>query len=218
MAESDSSAAVTPAPVAATDDELPLTTARIVQFARTESERVARSRAHLADFARRGEVIGAELPACYFALCRDLQVAVRRFNDSLSEESQGLRLQYRETPGVTLREVVPGADLLASVWRREVRFDLILRFLSRANRPDLPIIEGHGMYPKKDSDRVLMRIEGWVEQGRLTHWVSLNFRRRQTPLAEVPERIILSVVKEDPDLLHCDLNPPLPPAPDDYED
>ncbi len=195
-----------------------LTTTRIVQLAHTESERVARSRSMQVEFARRGELIGAEVPTAYFAMTQGLMEGVNRFNESLNVDFPGLRLHYRETPGVTLREVIPGHDLLASVWRKDYRFDLILRFMTRATGPDLPLIEGHGIYPRKDANRVLLRIEGWVEGGKMTYWVSLDFKRRPVPLGDLPGRIVLSVAKEDPEFLHCDLFPKAPPSQEEPED
>lgn len=197
-------------------EELPLSTAKLIETAQSENQRAARQRQARADFARRGERLNADVPPCFFRLAEGLRDAVRRFNAGITEDAPGLLLHYHETPAVSLKDGRPGQELLCSVRRGKTVFDLTLRYMSRSNGGDLPIIEGHGTYVGTyvgvETQRVLLRIEGWVEGGKTIFWASLDFQRYAMDLAELPDRIVMSIVRHMPELLHRDLNPP-PPRP-----
>lgn len=169
---------------------------RIEERARQENERAQRRRQAKLDFAQRGERLLVDVPACYFALCTGLRQAVARFNEALDGGEFTVPLRYEETPGVTLRDTTSD-DLRVTVSRRGARFELLLRFLHRSGKLPVPLIEGYGAYGMSLDDRIMVRIEGWVQGGQTTFWYRVDFRRMEIDLAELPERIVLSVVQID---------------------
>lgn len=173
--------------------------ARVTELGRKESERVAQQRQRQQDFAQRGELLLRDVPPRFFRMAAELREAVARFNAALTEDDPSLPLRYEETPAVILREI--GDDLRVSVWRKFGRFDLTLRMMTRAGKPPVPLIEGQGSYGALHPRRVMVRIEGWVENGQTTYWYTLDFKRLRVNLDEVPDRIVLSVIQADPSIL-----------------
>ncbi|MCS6913671.1 MAG: hypothetical protein NZ890_10565, partial [Myxococcota bacterium] len=181
---------------------------RLEERARQENEWAQRRRQAQIDFAQRSERLLVEVPACYFALCAGVRQAVGRFNVALDGGEFTAPLRYEETPGVILRDVTSD-DLRIALWRRGACFELLLRFLHRSGKLPVPLIEGYGTYGASQQDRTLVRIEGWVQGGQTTFWYRVNFRRMEMDLAELPERITLSVVQADPTFLWKGLRQPL---------
>jgi hypothetical protein len=184
--------------------------ARVSELGRQESERVAQLRQRQQDFAQRGELLLRDVPPRFFEMAAALRDAVARFNAALTEDDPGLPLRYEETPAVILRET-GGDDLRVSVWRKFGRFDLTLRMMTRAGKPPVPLIEGHGSYGALHPRRVMVRIEGWVENGKTTFWYTLDFKRLRVSLDEVPDRIVLSVIQADPSILSRSFKEAEPP-------
>jgi hypothetical protein len=194
-------------------EALPPAKARLLELARQESERAAKLRATREDFAHRREFLMRDVPPRFFALAAGLREAVERFNATLTEDDPKLPLHYEETPGVTLKDL--GADdLRVTVRRHGARFELGLRLMTRSGvgtsktSITVPLIEGYGTYGRDHERRVMMRIEGWVEGGKTIYWYSLDFKRMQMDLDELPDRIAMSIVQVDPVLLYRSLTPP----------
>src|SRR5262245_33610073 len=103
------SAMHSPATSAATDVS---SASRLAEMARAENERMAKVRRLQDDFARRGERLAVDMPACYFDMVQRLKAATLRFNQALEPDVQPVR--YHETPAVTLREAGPSGDLLVT--------------------------------------------------------------------------------------------------------
>lgn len=176
------------------------TRARLLDMARIDSDNAARlAQSHL-DFSRRGEVLFKAVPEKYLEIVSSLRAAVRSYNDALRQvpENPIPYCQWYESPNVTLREPVAGDGMRVRLSRMTGQFELVLRFVNRNKKPDVPIIEGYGEFGKDvNKRRVLLRIEGWVENGGLRYWYNLDFKRQHVPLHEVPDRIVMAVVSSD---------------------
>lgn len=171
------------------------------QAAQTETEQVRKLQRLHEDFARRGERLAVDVPAVFLKLVDGMRDAVQAFNGHAGEGVALLR--WFETPAVTLRDGPQTAEMFVTVQRLRASFQLTLRYLSRTGKPDLPIIEGYGDFPGQDKGerKVMLRIEGWVEGDQTTYWISLDFKRRQIDLSELPSRIVMSVLRHEPGYL-----------------
>jgi hypothetical protein len=194
---------VPPAPATDAAQPEPLR-ARLEDLARQENERAQRRRTAKDDFALRGERLVRDVPPRFFELCTGLREAVGVFNATLDGGEFTVPLRYEESPGVTLRDP-DSDDLRVTVWRRGGRFELLLRFMQRAGKPPVPIIEGYGAYGQNLDDRVMVRIEGWIEGGQTVYWYRVDFRKMAIDLKELPERIVMSVVQIEPAALYRSL-------------
>lgn len=176
------------------------TRARLLDMARLDSDNAARlAQSHL-DFSRRGEILFKAVPEKYLEIVGSLRAAVRTYNDALRQvpENPIPYCQWYESPNVTLREPVAGDGMRVRLSRMTGQFELVLRFVNRNKKPDVPIIEGYGEFGKDlNKRRVLLRIEGWVERGEIRYWYNLDFKRQHIPLHEVPDRIVMAVVSSD---------------------
>lgn len=201
-------------PAAASPDagtpETPVRT-RLLELARFEQEQAERVRTVRADFAQRAERLQVDVPALFFRMTRGLREAVVRYNQSLGEATQVVgALSYSDTPGVALGELHPGSEYLASVWRRNDRFDLRLRHLHSNRGHEVPLIEGIADLGRGTRERVLMRIEGWVKDGETTFWVSFDMQRFNVSVDDLPDRILMAVVRSEATYLVRDMAPPQP--------
>lgn len=188
--------------------ETPVRT-RLLELARFEQEQAERVRTVRADFAQRAVRLQVDVPALFFRMTRGLREAVVRYNQSLGEATQVVgAVSYSDTPGVALGELHPGSEYLASVWRRSDRFDLRLRHLHSNRGHEVPLIEGIAELGRGTRERVLMRIEGWVQDGETTFWVSFDMQRFNVSVDDLPDRILMAVVRSEATYLVRDLAPP----------
>ena len=173
---------------------------RLLEMARVDSDNAARLVQQQHDFANRAQLLLTAVPAKYFELVERLHDAVRAYNSALLQlpENPIPPVTWYETPNVVLRDAFTGDGLRVRIARVHSHFELVLRFVARSGKPDVPLIEGCGDFGKDlVKRRILMRIEGWVEQGQVTFWYNLDFKRQRTSLDEVPERIVLAVASSD---------------------
>lgn len=173
---------------------------RLLEMARVDSDNAARLVQQQHDFANRAQLLLTAVPAKYFELVERLHDAVRAYNSALLQlpENPIPPVTWYETPNVVLRDALTGDGLRVRIARVHSHFELVLRFVTRNGKPDVPLIEGCGDFGKDlVKRRILMRIEGWVEQGQVTFWYNLDFKRQRTSLDEVPERIVLAVASSD---------------------
>jgi hypothetical protein len=174
--------------------------ARLLDQAKVDSDNAARIVQTRNDFARRGELLMKAVPDKYLELVVALRAAVRLYNDALQQQPENPipTIHWFESPNVTLREPLLGDGMRIRMSRVQSNFELVLRFVNRNNKPDVPLIEGYGNFGREVIKRkVLMRIEGWVEHGEVIYWYNLDFKRQSTPLTEVPERIVMAVATGD---------------------
>lgn len=193
--------------------------ARLLELARFEQEQAVRVRTAREDFAQRAALLQKDVPALYFRMTRGLRDAVLRYNQNMGEARELLgSVSYSDTAGVALGEVHPGSEYLATVQRRSDRFDLCLRHMTSNRGYDVPIIEGIAEVGRGVRERVLMRIEGWVEKGQTIFWVSLDLHRVNIDVAELPDRILMAVVRGETSYLVRDLSPTPPRRRADADD
>jgi hypothetical protein len=169
---------------------------RLLEQARVESDSAARLVQSRHDFARRGELLIKAVPDKYLELAAAIRAAVRMYNDALEQQPENPIpvIHWFESPNVILREPLLGDGMRIRLSRLQNSFELVLRFVNRNSKPDVPLIEGYGSFGRDAAKtKVFMRIEGWVEKGEVIYWYNLDFKRQTTPLTEVPERIVLAV-------------------------
>lgn len=203
-------AAPVSAPASTTDSEdaAHAARARLLQIARVDSDNAARLAAQNADFSRRGELLIKAVPERYLQLIAELRTSVRAFNSALVSAPGNIipHITWTETPNVALRDPYSGDGMRVRIGRTHSHFELVLRFASRPGKVDVPLIEGFGSFGREVQKRkVLMRIEGWIEGGKLTYWYNLDFKRLPIDLAELPDRIVMAVASHDYSLLSRDL-------------
>lgn len=178
--------------------------AKLLDVAQLDSQNAARHVQSVADFARRGELLIQEVPKKFLELVDAMRASVRAFNDALvqPEGNPIPHVRWHETPNIALRDPFTGDGMMVRISRLHSHCELVLRYVSRNLKPDVPIIEGYGDFGVEGIRRkVLLRIEGWVENGAVTYWYNLDFKRRDIPLSEVPDRIVMAVAKSDYSLL-----------------
>lgn len=214
MADQNPEAAPAPVPAPEEASEIPeaepqSVRSRLLDIARLDSDNAARLVQSRSDFARRGEILFKAIPEKYLELVGALRNGVRSYNDALRQlpENPIPHCQWYESPNVALREPLLGDGLRVRLTRVHSHFELVLRFVNRNLKPDVPLIEGYGDFGRDMvKRRVLMRIEGWVENGEIVYWYNLDFKRQKVPLSEVPDRIVMAVVASDYTHLSRDYN------------
>lgn len=178
--------------------------ARLLRIADSENRQAQRQASISNDMGRRAELLGAAVPACYLNLIAGMRAAVREFNAQLIEvpERTPSPLVWYESPNVTLRDTANADGMRVRVSRGSSYFDMLLRMISRSGKADIPLIEGHGSIGR-DVHRTdtMMRIEGWVEGSQVRFWLSIDFKRLDIALEEVPDRIVMAVASHDYSLL-----------------
>lgn len=189
-----------PAPAAATSDAAISMRARLLTLAEGESQQAQRVAQMNSDFKLRDGLLGTAVPNKYLELVAGLRSSVRAFNASLIDlpEQPLTHLKWYESPNIALRDPVTGDGMRVRVSRLNSYFDLLLRLVSRTGKSDIPLIEGYGSIGRElIRTETLMRIEGWVENGQVKFWVSLDFKRMSIPIDELPDRIVMAVASHD---------------------
>jgi hypothetical protein len=172
---------------------------RLLGLAATESQRAESLAQQQRDFLRRDELLAKAMPACYLSLVDSLRAAVRAFNDSLAHvpDQPLAHISWYETPNIVLAD--PSGDgMRVRLARGQSSFELLLRLINRSGKADVPLIEGYGSIGRaQQRTDSMLRIEGWIENGKVIYWVSFDFKRRNIPLAELPERIVMAVASHN---------------------
>lgn len=186
--------------VAATTAPAASMRARLLTLAEGENQQAQRLAQQNSDFKLRTELLGTAVPNKYIELVDGLRSSVRAFNASLVEipEQPLTHIKWYESPNIALRDAVTGDGMRVRVSRLNSYFDLLLRMVSRTGKSDIPLIEGYGSIGRElIRTETLMRIEGWVENGQVKFWVSLDFKRIALPIGELPDRIVMAVASHD---------------------
>ena len=68
--------------------------------------------------------------------------------------------------------------------------------MSRSGKPDVYLIEASGTLGP-DRDRFLMRVEGYLQKGKLLQRITIDFKRLEVTLEELAERLVMAAVKSD---------------------
>lgn len=193
---------------------------RLLNIAHTETAS-ARHLAQLdADFAQRHVVLRDAVPAKFLELVDAVRNSVREFNRHLVDAPGHPlpRLQWYETPNISLRDPVTGDGMRIRVQRQNSYFDLLLRMVQRAGKEDIPIIEGYGSLGREViRTETLMRVEGFVDKGVARFRLTQDFKRVDIDLAEIPDRIVMAVASHDYTLLTRAYPLPINPRTPDEE-
>jgi hypothetical protein len=208
-------------PPLASPEGSPTIRARLLNIADTETA-AARHLAQLdTDFAQRHVILRDAVQLKYLELVEMLRGAVRDFNAHLVDAPGHVlpRLQWYETPNISLRDAVTGDGMRVRVQRINSYFDLVLKMVHRAGKEDVPLIEGYGSIGREQiRTETLMRIEGFVEKGVAKYRYSQDFKRLDVPISEVPDRIVMAVASHDYALLSRTFYAPLiPKKPEEQE-
>jgi len=161
--------------------------------ARREAE-LERERAEARqEYLKSGERLAKEMPAAFFELCGLVREAVRRFNAAADPNR---RLTWRESAALAAREPNLNADFNCSFGRGSDEVTIALNAMGRSGKPDVYLIEGAGQLGPK-ADRFLLRVEGYLNKGKVEHRITVDFRRLECTLEELAERLVMAAVKGD---------------------
>ena len=157
-----------------------------------------REKARIA-FAEAERKLAIEVPELFFSIAKGVREGVRRFNEITYKESgpTGKLIKYEESTAVTTRDPNIGTDFSFSLRRAPNDIHLVLRSMWRPNKPDAMLIEGAGNVGVKpvNHQRFLLRIDGLGKaDGSIVYRSTCNFQVIDTPIDEIPERMVMVVV------------------------
>lgn len=163
------------------------------EIARREAARERELAEAREEFAKSGERLAKEMPPAFFEFCGMVREAVRRFNSAADPNK---RLVWRESAALAARDANLNADFNCSFGRGQDEVTVALNAMSRSGKPDVYLIEGFGTLGP-DRDRFLLRVEGYLQKGKVLHRITVDFKRLEVTLEELAERLVLATVKSD---------------------
>jgi len=163
------------------------------EIARREAARERELAEAREEYAKSGERLAKEMPPAFFELCGMLREAVRRFNSAADPNK---RLTWRESAALAAREPNLNADFNCAFGRGQDDVTVALNAMSRSGKPDVYLIEAFGTLGP-DRDRFMLRVEGYLQKGKLCHRISVDFKRLEISLEDLAERLVLATVKSD---------------------
>jgi hypothetical protein len=163
------------------------------EVARREANRERELAEAREEYAKSGERLAKEMPPAFFEFCGIVREAVRRFNSAADPQK---RLTWRESAALGARDANLNADFNCSFGRGTDEITVALNAMSRSGKPDVYLIEASGTLGP-DHDRFLMRVEGYLQKGKLLHRITIDFKRLEIPLEELAERLVMAAVKGD---------------------
>ena len=163
------------------------------EIARREANRERELAEAREEYAKSGERLAKEMPPAFFEFCGMVREAVRRFNSAADPNK---RLSWRESAALAARDANLNADFNCSFGRGQDEVTVALNAMSRSGKPDVYIIESFGTLGP-DRDRFMMRVEGYLQKGKVLHRVTVDFKRLEVTLEELAERLVLATVKSD---------------------
>jgi hypothetical protein len=163
------------------------------EVARKEANRERELAEARDEMAKSGERLAKEMPPAFFEFCGMVREAVRRFNSAADPQK---RLTWRESAALAARDANLNADFNCSFGRGTDEITVALNAMSRTGKPDVYLIEGFGTLGP-DRDRFLLRVEGFVQKGKVVHRITVDFKRLEVTLEELAERLVMAAVKGD---------------------
>jgi hypothetical protein len=145
------------------------------------------------EYAKSADRLAKEMPSAFFEFCGILREAVRRFNSAADPQK---RVTWRESAALAARDANLNADFNCSFGRDSNEATVALNAMSRSGKPDVYLIEASGTLGP-DHDRFMMRVEGYVQKGKMLLRVTVDFKRLEVTLEELAERLVMAVVKGD---------------------
>lgn len=132
-----------------------------------------------------------ETPQRFLRMARQLQQGVERFNGAARLARP---LLYLDSAAVGAPELRPGADLVVEVRREPSWMVLALRSMWRLMADDALVIEADGSLGiAPQLDRVALRIQGVFRGEQLAWRVTSAGQPVDTPIDELPERMVAAV-------------------------
>jgi hypothetical protein len=162
-------------------------------IARREAEHERERAAAREEYVKSAERLATEMPPAFFEFCGMLRESVRRFNSAADPQK---RLSWRESPALAARDANLNGDFNCTFGRGSDEVTVTLNVLGRSGKPDVCLIEAFGTLGP-DRERFLLRVEGYVQKGKLLHRISVDFKRLDITLEELAERLVLATVKSD---------------------
>jgi len=173
----------------------------LLDIAKSDSATALRTANLRRDSKARADQLNVEVPEKYLSLVDTLRTAVQSFNSALVDikEKPIPHIKWTESPNVSLREPTAGDGMRVRIERQQSSFELILRFVNRSGQPPVPLIEGAGQFGRDPANKVktLLRIEGWVDENKVSYIVSQDFKRQTYSLDELPDRLVMAVATHD---------------------
>ena len=163
------------------------------EIARREAARERELAEAREEYAKSGERLAKEMPAAFFELCGMVREAVRRFN-SAADRAEAPDVARVAGAGRARRNL--NADFSCSFGRGSDEVTLALNAMGRSGKPDVYLIEAFGTLGP-DHDRFLLRLEGYLQKGKLCYRVSIDFKRLEIGLEELADRLVRATVKGD---------------------
>lgn len=163
------------------------------EVARREASRERELAEAREEYAKSGERLAKEMPLAFFEFCGMVREAVRRFNSAADPQK---RLTWRESPALAARDANLNADFNCTFGRGGDEITISLNAMSRSGKPDVYLVEAFGSLGP-DHDRFLMRVEGYLQKGKLLHRITIDFKRLEVTLEELAERLVMAAVKSD---------------------
>ena len=163
------------------------------EVARREATRERELAEAREEYAKSGARLAQEMPPAFFEFCGMVREAVRRFNSAADPQK---RLTWRESAALASRDSNLNADFNCSFGRGSDEVTVALNAMSRSGKPDVYLIEASGTLGP-DHDRFLLRVEGYLQKGKLCHRITINFKRIETTLEDLADRLVMAAVKGD---------------------
>jgi hypothetical protein len=163
------------------------------EVARREANRERELAEAREEYTKGGERLAKEMPPAFFEFCGMVREAVRRFNSAADPQK---RLVWRESAALAAREPNLNADFNCSFGRGQDEVTIALNAMSRSGKPDVYLIEAFGTVGP-DRERFMLRVEGYLQKGKVLHRITIDFKRLEVTLEELAERVVMAVVKSD---------------------
>src|SRR5438067_10915397 len=163
------------------------------EVARREANRERELAEAREEYLKSSERLAQEMPPAFFEFCGMVREAVRRFNSAADPQK---RLTWRESAALASRDSNLNADFNCSFGRGSDEVTVALNAMSRSGKPDVYLIEASGTLGP-DHDRFLLRVEGYLSKGKVCHRITINFKRLETTLEDLADRLVMAAVKGD---------------------
>jgi hypothetical protein len=163
------------------------------EVARREANRERELAEAREEYAKSAERLAKEMPPAFFEFCGMVRESVRRFNSAADPQK---RLTWRESAALAAHDSNLNADFNCSFGRGTDEVTVALNAMSRSGKPDAYIIEGSGTLGP-EHDRFLLRVEGYLQKGKMLLRMTVDFKRFECTLEELAERIVMAAVKGD---------------------
>ncbi|MCU1282980.1 MAG: hypothetical protein JWM53_6526 [bacterium] len=163
------------------------------EVARREANRERELAEAREEYAKSADRLAKEMPPAFFEFCGMVRESVRRFNSAADPQK---RLTWRESAALAAQDTNLNADFNCSFGRGTDEVTIALNAMSRSGKPDVYIIDGFGTLGP-DRERFMLRVEGYLQKGKMLLRITIDFKRLECTLEELAERMVMATVKSD---------------------